>query len=110
MAIELGTRTQQNFRKGHPEGGSQTRGLTRDVGMTKNVTASLTFGSGNITGANGTFPTSGFAVGDPLLVENTNLNNGYFTITALDGTNQSFLTVDPAPKAEGPLSATVRTP
>lgn len=109
MTVRLGTRTQANSRYGHPEGGSAEQGLTRDIGMSKRVTASITFGSGKLTGANGTF-TSTFAVGDPILVQGSNTNDGYFTVTALDGVNAAFLTVDPAPKAEGPLSVTVRTP
>jgi hypothetical protein len=109
----LGTRTQQNFRKERLPQGNDTRFHTRDVGMTKRVVASITFGGGNATGANNTFPASGagaFAVGDPVLIEGANLNNGFFTVIALDGTNHAFLTLDPPPKAEGPLSVTLRTP
>lgn len=110
MTLRLGTRTLGTFRKEHPPGPSFDRTLTRDVGMTKNVTASITFtaGTSKLTAANGTF--TGFVAGDPILVEKTNLNNGEFIVTAIDGANQSFLTVDPPPKTEGPLSATVRTP
>ncbi len=64
---------------------------------------------GAATGANGTF-TGTFAVNDPVLVEGTNLNNGYFTATALDTVNAAFLMLDPPPKAEGPITATLRTP
>lgn len=109
MPNRLGTRTQQSMRKERIDQGSDTRALTRDAGMTKNVTASITFGSGNATGANGTFAST-FAVGDPVLIDGALLNNGYFTVTALDGVNNAFLTLDPAPKAEGPLTVTLRTP
>lgn len=106
----LGTRTQQTFRKERIAQGAETRTINGDLGIIKNVTASLTFSTaGTITGANNTFLNT-FAVGDPILVQAVNLNNGFFTVTGLDGTNNAFLTVDPPPKNEGPLSATVRTP
>lgn len=109
MPVNIGTRTVAEQRKERFTQGGDTRTRNGDVGMSKRVIASLTFGSGNITGANGTFANT-FAVGDPLLVQGTNLNNGYFTVTALDGTNNAFLTVDPPPAAEGPITATLRTP
>jgi hypothetical protein len=109
MAQRLGTRTRQSFQKERIDQGAATRFLNRDHGLTKNVTASITFGSGNATGANGTF-TGTFAAGDPVLVEGANLNNGYFIVTALDAVNAAYLTLDPPPKAEGPLTVTLRTP
>lgn len=111
MPLNLGTRTQQNFRKERLEQGHETRTHSADLGMTKLVTASITFAAatGRATGANGTF-TGTFAVGDPLLVEATNLNNGYFTVTGLDGVNAAYLVLNPPPKDEGPLSARLRTP
>ncbi len=105
--IQVGTRSRANQLHNEPPGTSMTRGFSRDVGMSKLATASMTFGSGEVSAANGTFPS--FVVGDLVLVEGVNLNNGYFTVTAIDGTNHSFLTLSPAPKAEGPLTATVRT-
>lgn len=109
MTFSLGTRTLQGQRREHPPGPSRTSGLTRDVGMSKNVTASITFSASSqqLQAANGTF--ANFVAGDPIFVEDTNLNNGEFIITAIDATNQSYLTVDPPPKNEGPLSAVVRT-
>jgi hypothetical protein len=109
MTIREGTRTQQSFRKERVQQGSREGSLTRDVGMTKNVTASITFTTATkkLTAANGTF--ANFVAGDPIFVAGTNLNDGEFTITAIDGVNQAFLTVDPPPKNEGPLTATVRT-
>lgn len=111
MASQLGTRTRQNFEQERTDQGSDTRSHTRDVGMTKNVAASLTFAAatGRATGANGTF-TGTFAVGDPVLVQATNLNNGFFIVTGLDGVNAAYLVLDPPPKNEGPISATLRTP
>lgn len=110
MTLRLGTRTLQGQRKEHPPGPSFTRSLTPDVGMSKYVSASLTFtaGTGEISGANGTF--AAFVAGDPILVEDTNLNNGEFIVTGIDTVNSAYLVVDPPPKNEGPLTALVRTP
>lgn len=108
--LHLGTRTLQGQRREHPNSRQFDRGITRDVGMSKNVSASITFAASTskLTAANGTFVN--FVAGDPIIVDETNLNNGEHIITAIDATNQSFLTVDPAPKNEGPITATVRTP
>jgi hypothetical protein len=79
--------------------------------------------SGSGTGATFTmsYPNSGrivapssndlsvFALNDPLLVQNVNLNNGEFTVTGLDAVNHAYLVVDPPPKTEGPIAAVVRT-
>jgi hypothetical protein len=48
--------------------------------------------------------------GDPILVEGTNLNNGERIITGIDTVNSAYLVIDPPPKNEGPVTATVRTP
>jgi hypothetical protein len=106
----IGTRTKRNFSHERPTQGHETRFHTADPGMAKRVVASLTFtaSDGRITGANGTF-TGTFAADDPLLVEGVALNNGMFNITALDGVNAAYLVVDPPPKDEGPISATLRT-
>ena len=109
MPEAFGTRTKAELHYERVTQGSQTRFFSRDVGMTKNVTASITFGGGAATGANGTF-TNTFAVNDPVLIEGCSLNNGYFTITALDTVNGAFLALDPPPKAEGPLNVNIRTP
>lgn len=103
----VGTRTRANQLHIEPAATSMTRSYTRDVGMSKLATASMTFGSGKVSAANGTF--ASFVAGDLVLAEGVSLNNGYFTVTAIDGTNQSFLTLSPPPKSEGPLTATVRT-
>jgi hypothetical protein len=109
MPYRIGTRTKVNQQHGHIQQGSMTKFYTRDVGLTTNVTASITFTANTMTGANGTFLNTLWPVNAPIFVEGVNLNNGYFTITGLDNTNSAFLTVDPSPKAEGPISATVRT-
>ena len=111
MPSPMGTRTKQTAFYSRIDQGAQTRFLQGDPGMTKLVTASLTFAASGatITGANGTF-TGTFAVNDPILVEGADLNNGYFTVTGLDTTNAAYLTVDPPPKNEGPLTVLVRTP
>lgn len=101
--IETGTRTRQNQALTTEFSNGMTRGFTRDVGMSKNVSASLTFGSGQATAASGL---GVFAVNDLVLVENTNLNNGFFTVTSVAA---GALGLQPPPKAEGPISATIRT-
>ena len=109
MPVNLGTRVKQTLRYERIDQGSETRSRNQDPGMTKLVTASLTFGSGQASGANGTFANT-FAVNDPVLVQGANLNNGFFTVLALDTANNSFLTLAPAPKDEGPITVTLRTP
>ena len=103
----LGTRASNSTRNGYIDHGSETRSHTRDVGLSKNITASITFGSGQISAANGTF--SAFTLQDPLLIEGANLNNGFFTVTGVDTVNHSYLMLTPSPKSEGPITATVRT-
>jgi hypothetical protein len=110
MPDSQGTRSSQNLFKSRIEQGTETRSHQQDVGMSKRKVTSATFtaSNGRITGSNGDF--SAFAVNDPILVEGTNLNNGFKTVTGLDATNQAYLTVDPAPKDEGPVANTlVRT-
>lgn len=104
-----GTRTKQGSAFEHPPSSKLDRANTRDLGLSKNVTASITFtaSSKQLSGANGTF--NNFAVNDDIEVLKTNLNNGVFRVTAIDGTNHAFLTVDYPVKDEGPLSATVRS-
>ena len=108
----LGTRTRQGDRQGREAGSGDTRSHTRDVGMAKRVSASITFtaSDGRATGANGTF-TSTFAAGDPVLVQGGLSNNGgVFQVTALDAVNAAYLVLSPAPKDEGPVTVTLRTP
>jgi hypothetical protein len=111
MIDELGTRTRQLFRKERIDQGSDTRTRNSDKGMTKRVVTSATFtaSDGKVTGSNGDF--TSFVAGDPVLIQATNLNNGYHTITAIDAANHAFLVLDPAPKNEGPVANTlIRTP
>jgi hypothetical protein len=106
----IGTRTRQNQVLSSTPSRGETALHSADVGMTKNATASCTFvagGTNQVQAANGTF--SAFVVNDLVLIEKTNLNNGAFVVTAIDVSNGSFLTLTPHPKAEGPLSATIRT-
>lgn len=111
MPEGLGTRTSQNVAKERIDQGRETRFHTRDKAMSKNITASITFASatGRATGAGNTFLNT-FAVNDPVLVGGSNLNNGFFTVTALDGGGNAFLVLDPPPKDEGPITVTMRTP
>lgn len=93
-----------------PSQGSETRFHQQDQGLAPLVTASLTFGSGSVTGANGTFTPFGHFEQRTVLIEGTNLNNGEFLVTASNGPNFAFLALAPPPKAEGPVTATVRMP
>lgn len=108
--ITVGTRTRQNVLHNTPPGRTMTRGFTRDLGATKLVTASITFVNSTTKqaqAANGTF--TAFAVGDVVLIEGTNLNNGYQDVTAIDGTNHAYLTLSPGPNNEGPITCLIRT-
>lgn len=107
---DMGTRIRATQQNGHEAGGSDTRSHTRDTGMLKRVAASITFtaADGKATGASNSFV--GFVVGDPVLVQNTNLNNGFFEIKAIDAGASAFLVLDPPPKNEGPISCIIRTP
>lgn len=105
-----GTRTKQNFANQHPAETSVTSSLNTDKGLSKNVTASITFvnsATKQLQAANGTF--NNFPINELILVEKTNLNNGIFTVVAIDAANHAFLTVDNPPKNEGPITATVRS-
>jgi hypothetical protein len=107
MPDSLGTRSSQNLFRSRIEQGSEGRTHQQDVGMSKRkvTTATFTASNGRITGSNGDF--AAFAVNDPILVQGTNLNNGYKTVTGLDGINQAYLTLDPPPKDEGPVANTL---
>lgn len=104
----LGTRTSSRQPNGNPSGRALTRDFAeQDKGSLNQLTASLSFGGGNITGANGTFNTFG-AVGDRFQVEGSVTNDGAFQVTAIDAANHAFLTVTPAPKAQGAVTVTLR--
>jgi len=105
-----GTRSRATARCGHPPDTMCTKSLSTDQGLSKLAAASMTFvaGSAQVQAANGTF--AAFAVQDSVIVLGTNSNNGDFTVTGIDSTNQSYLVLDPPPKSEGPVTATVRTP
>lgn len=107
--IEVGTRVRQNGLRVTPPQGSVNGGTTRDVGLLPDVTASCTFSAtaGDVTAADGTF--AGFAVNEVVFVKGSNLNDGFFTVTGTDLTNEAFLVLEPAPKAEGPITVTIRT-
>ena len=107
MADELGTRIRATQPCERIDQGSYTRLFTRDLGMQKLVTDNFTFApAGTITGTVSEFLV--FAVWDPIEVYGTNQNDGFFTIIAIDGSG-TFITVDPPPKAEGPVSCSIRT-
>ena len=105
----LGTRTSSRQPNGTPATGNLTRDFSQqDKGSTNQLTASLTFtaATARIAGANGTF--ANFTIGDRLKVENTVTNDGGFQVTGLDGVNQAYLTVAPAPKDQGSISTFIR--
>lgn len=107
--IEVGTRKRQNYLSNEPPQGTMAKTLTRDPGMSKSVTASMTFvsASAQVQAANGTF--APFAVNDVLLFEGVRLNDGYHTVVGIDTANHSYLILSPPPANEGPIAATVRT-
>jgi hypothetical protein len=112
MPVTFGTRIKDSLRFERIDQGQQTRTLYRDPGMSKfliGVSVTFVAGTSRITAANGVF--ANFAPEDEILVEGTNLNNGYKTVTATDAVNQAFLIVDPPPANEGPITtAIIRTP
>jgi hypothetical protein len=109
MPPNYGTRQRVNGQHERVAQGAPNSQVTRDIGMSKLVTAaSITFGSNRLTAANGTF--TAFAVNDPIEVFATSGPRGFYTVTGIDSVNQAYLTVDPPPAAAGPVTASVRTP
>ena len=107
MPSSLGTRVRQIGRYERIDQGNVTRNYSRDVGLLRRVSAvSLTFTTTQATAANGTFV--GFAVDDIVVFAGTNLNNTFHTVTAIDVANQAYLTLDPPPVSEGPVTGTCR--
>lgn len=113
-SYRLGTRKTQTSRRERLPQGHETRTMTRDIGLATNVTVSATFvnsATKQVQAANGTFTAfNALGLPFPILVEGANLNNGFFNVVAIDSVNQSFLTLDPGPQNEGPLTVTIRTP
>jgi hypothetical protein len=104
----VGTRKRADVQWSNPPQGKMTKFLTRDLGMSKLVSASLTFVNSTtkqVQGAASTF--TNFAVGDTILVEGTNLNNGYHNVIATD--TSTYLTLAASPQNEGPISCTIRS-
>lgn len=109
MPPNFGTRTRRNVAHERVSQSRPNSVTTRDVGMTKLISASITFGSGQLLAANNTF--TSFAVGDGIVVENApEAVCGFYTVTGIDVISATYLIVDPPPQAAGPVSATVRTP
>ncbi len=101
----VGTRTKQSTRQEHVDTRSESASHSADLGMTKRVVASVTFGGGSLSASNGTF--ANFGVGDDILVEGTSKSNGRYHVNAIDGVNHAFLTVDEGTPTEGPVANTV---
>jgi hypothetical protein len=110
--LRQGTRQSQTTRQEHAATRSSNLSYTRDVGLSKLVTASITFVNSvtnQLQAANGTF--NNFVVGDTIRVNGAVLNNFIeAVVTAIDTVNHAFLTIgDVGLKAEGPITCTVRT-
>jgi hypothetical protein len=110
--VWFGTRIKDSLRYDRQDQGTHTNFQWGDPGMSKKVgpgvAITFTTGTNQISAANGTF--AAFAVQDEILVQGTNFNNGYYTVTAIDAANHAFLTVDPGLVTEGPIStAFIRT-
>ncbi|HEX9489789.1 MAG TPA: hypothetical protein VF930_05860 [Stellaceae bacterium] len=109
--LHIGTRQLQTTRQTHAATRSSNLGYGLDPGMSKRVTASITFvdsATNQLQAANNTF--TPFAVGDNIRVDGANLNNTIeAVVTAIDATNHAFLTLaDVGVKNEGPITCTVR--
>ena len=96
-----------------PNNTPATRNLTRDFAeqdpdSTNQLSASLTFtaATARISGANGDL--ANFAIGERFQVENTVTNDGGFLVTDIDAVNQAYVTVAPAPKDQGAVTAFLR--
>jgi hypothetical protein len=107
MPSSIGTRTDTRDSRVRPDQGAETRVHQQDLGLAerKVTTATFTASNGRITGSASDF--TSFKLNDWILIQGTNLNNGHKTITGLDGGSQAFLVLDPPPKDEGPIAATV---
>lgn len=110
MVTTIGMRTRMGRQKMRPDQGTRTRSRNTDKGMTKRVTSSFTFtaSDGKVTGSIGDF-NSNFVAGDVVQISNTNLNNGFRTMTAVNS-GGGYAVLDPPPKDEGPITCTIRTP
>ena len=107
--LPLGTRNAptQSEASINPTTRGTDRSLNMDPGMKKRVTASVTFvnsSTNQLQAAGGTF--ANFAVGDTILVEGANLNNGTWLVNATDAS--TYLQVNGGVKNEGPITVTVR--
>jgi hypothetical protein len=93
-----------------PPGEAPNNALTRDIGMTKLVTASVTFSAstGEVTAASGTFVS--FSVRDAIVVLGSAGNDGFYTVLGIDTVAATYLLLSPAPKNGGPETVTIRTP
>lgn len=111
MPPNYGTRSRQTTPQIRAPSRSINDGYSRDLGMSKLVSASVTFvnsTTNQLQTANGTF--AAFAAEDQIEVIGANLNNGVFTVQAIDTVNHAYLQVYEGVKNEGPITCTVRTP
>ncbi len=110
MPVQIGTRIRANRQFERVDQGEPNGVTTRDKGMTKNISASVTFnsGTGRATAANGTF--AAFAAGDTIEVTKSPSNTGFFTVTGIDAANSAYLVLDPPPVTAGAATVNIRTP
>lgn len=101
----IGTRIRSFSQSTAAARGTMTRAVGRDPGMAKLISASFTFvaSSGLVTIPLQNF--DAFAVGDQVLVSDTNLNDGVFLVTAV---TTLTMTLSPPPKDEV-VAGTIRT-
>ncbi len=103
----LGTRSKQSFQHNHPPEDIPQNSNTLDLGLSKKVTASVTFSASTAraTAAAGTF--ANFAIGDQLVIASQGADGGFFEVIATD--NSTYLTLDPPPPNGGPSTVTIRS-
>lgn len=108
--MSQGTRRDDQFYYSHIESGRPNGRLTRDLGLKERVLpATVTFvaATKRATGSNGDFVN--FKLNDNIVINGTGKNNGYQTITGVDGVNNAFLTLDQGVQDEaGVLTAEIR--
>lgn len=116
MALELGTRVQQNQRQLHTSHLDQNGGYSADtIGMSKRYPrgtagkATVTFSGTDLATLSNSFTYPAWAVGDTVIISGSNLNDGEHKIKTI---NAGAFTVNfwDGVKAEGPVNVEIRTP
>ena len=104
MAVDLWTRAFANPL--HIDADSRTR--SADPGLSKCLTAALTFSAitKQVTGPAGGF--AAFALYDPVIVGGTNASNGLFTVVGLDGASGYLVLGRDAPRVAAAIYTVLR--